>query len=687
MSIERKLAAIMYTDIAEYTALSANDENKALKLLDNQKHILNPIIEEYNGILHKEIGDGFLLTFPTVTDAIMCGIKIHEETKAVADLNLRIGIHEGEITLKDGDIFGDDVNVVSRIHPFAPVGGIVITGKVQQDISSIPKYQTEYIGQPKLKGVSQKVEIFCITSHSLPKQKIINQVLDKTQRSSFNIFALSGGLLTIVGIAFWIWIGIFDLSFGGKEGIPSLSILMMDNIGNEENESWTRSLTHEIIEELNDISGIMVPEFDSIESLNLNLSLDSIYSVLGAEHIFRSSLEIDKNKYIVKYKIVNIKTKDIIESGKISKNDKDISLLVKTIVSEIIQIYKIKGGISNESIDPYHAEAYKLYMEGVDLISVRLGKMPSQDERMKAREKLSAAIQLDPDLKEAYIQLGWDYLNNNEYHNSRKIHKQLLSNSKERNDISGIHSALIMSATTNLKLGKYNTAEEEYKKSLTFATSHKKIKALYDLGIIYREQGQFDNSITVHIQALNTAIQENEYYYQGVSNHYLGESYFFFGKLNKALASFDSALDMWETLEDKPQEIWTQSWELLVLMELKKIRKSKNLLYEIENLLEKYKPHPSDRKIIYWNLYNASKKILETKNILSKLHLKKQPDYYLELAYNKLQTELDNIYLTPGERESLRNNVRLNKDIILEWNRVEKLKSKKNRQANRKRIG
>ena len=71
-------------------------------------------------------------------------------------------------------------------------------------------------------------------------------------------------------------------------------------------------------------------------------------------------------------------------------------------------------------------------------------------------------------------------------------------------------------------------------------------------------------------------------------------------------------------------------------------------------------------KIIYWNLYNASKKILETKNMLSKLHLNKQPDYYLELAYNKLQTELDNIYLTPGERESLRNNVRLNKDIILE---------------------
>ena len=80
--IERKLAAIMFTDIAEYTALSAKDETKALKLLDTQKHILTPIIKEFNGTLHKEIGDGLLFTFPTVTDAIKCGITIQEETKA-----------------------------------------------------------------------------------------------------------------------------------------------------------------------------------------------------------------------------------------------------------------------------------------------------------------------------------------------------------------------------------------------------------------------------------------------------------------------------------------------------------------------------------------------------------------------------------------------------------------------------
>ena len=170
--IERKLAAIMFTDIAGYTALSAKDENKALALLDKQEQILTPIIEEFNGTLHNRVGDGLLFTFPTVTDAVKCGIKIQKETNAVDDLNLRIGIHEGEITIKDGDALGDDVNVASRIDPFAAEGGIVISGKVQQNISSLPEFKTKFISEPLLKGVSQEVKVFCIISHGLPETDI-----------------------------------------------------------------------------------------------------------------------------------------------------------------------------------------------------------------------------------------------------------------------------------------------------------------------------------------------------------------------------------------------------------------------------------------------------------------------------------------------------------------------------------
>ena len=212
MPIERKLAAIMFTDIAGYTALSAKDENKALALLDKQKQILTPIIEEFNGTLHNKVGDGLLFTFPTVTDAIKCGIKIQKETKEIEHLNLRIGIHEGEITLKDGDALGDDVNVASRIDPFAAEGGIVISGKVQQNISSLPEFKTKFISEPLLKGVSQEVKVFCIISHGLPETDItkVTAKLEKdVKKLWFNQKSIIGAIavLSILTIGIILWMG------------------------------------------------------------------------------------------------------------------------------------------------------------------------------------------------------------------------------------------------------------------------------------------------------------------------------------------------------------------------------------------------------------------------------------------------------------------------------------------------
>lgn len=196
----------MFTDIAGYTALSSTDENKALKLLDKQEEILTPIIEEFNGTLHNRIGDGLLFTFPTVTDAIKCGIKIQKETKEVEDLNLRIGIHEGEITLKNGDVLGDDVNVASRIDPFAAEGGIVISGKVQQNISSLPEFKTKFISEPLLKGVSQEVKIFCIISHGLPETDI-TKVTAKLEKDVKKLWLNQKSIITSIIILSVLAIG------------------------------------------------------------------------------------------------------------------------------------------------------------------------------------------------------------------------------------------------------------------------------------------------------------------------------------------------------------------------------------------------------------------------------------------------------------------------------------------------
>ena len=125
----RKLAAIVFTDIVGFTKLSSQDENKAFSLLDTQRNTLKPIVNEFGGEWLKEMGDGLLMTFPTVSAAVECAISIQKAVKKIEDLNLRIGIHEGEITEKDGDVFGDDV----KIHGHNYILDITITGPVNQN--------------------------------------------------------------------------------------------------------------------------------------------------------------------------------------------------------------------------------------------------------------------------------------------------------------------------------------------------------------------------------------------------------------------------------------------------------------------------------------------------------------------------------------------------------------------------
>ena len=95
MQQTRQLAAIMFTDIVGYTALMGNDEKQAFDLLRKNRQIQQPLIKQYKGTWIKELGDGVLASFPTITDAVMCAAAIHKAATSVEGLQLRIGIHQG----------------------------------------------------------------------------------------------------------------------------------------------------------------------------------------------------------------------------------------------------------------------------------------------------------------------------------------------------------------------------------------------------------------------------------------------------------------------------------------------------------------------------------------------------------------------------------------------------------------
>ena len=163
----RQLAAIMFTDIVGYTAVMGKDEEKAFQLLDKNRAIQKPLIENHHGQLLKEIGDGILASFNSALHAVECACAIQEELKEDSDLKIRIGIHIGDITFKDDDVFGDGVNIASRLEAIAPAGSTYISEAVFRNIENKSDVDAQFVKEASLKNVKHPIKIYQIGSSAL----------------------------------------------------------------------------------------------------------------------------------------------------------------------------------------------------------------------------------------------------------------------------------------------------------------------------------------------------------------------------------------------------------------------------------------------------------------------------------------------------------------------------------------
>ena len=169
MNESRRLSAIMFTDIVGYSAVMHKNESAAMDLLDNHKKITIPIIENYNGTILKPQGDGFMVEFSSVVDAVRCATQIQKEISNYnvdqdqnRKISIRIGIHMGDLLIKDNDIYGNDVNIASRIETLAEPGGICISQTVYDQIKNKVEIDTVELGETELKNIKDKINIYKI---------------------------------------------------------------------------------------------------------------------------------------------------------------------------------------------------------------------------------------------------------------------------------------------------------------------------------------------------------------------------------------------------------------------------------------------------------------------------------------------------------------------------------------------
>lgn len=195
MSVERKLAAIMFTDIVGFTSIMRKNESTGISILENQESLIKPLVSKHKGNIVKKTGDGYLLEFSSSVEAVQCAIAMQESIKGYnsneenLEFHIRIGIHLGDILIMGNDILGDGVNIASRIEPLASPGGICLTEAVYESIKSKINISPRRISNVDLKHIDDKYTIYKLpndddvldekeTDGHLSKIKIINEKYD-----------------------------------------------------------------------------------------------------------------------------------------------------------------------------------------------------------------------------------------------------------------------------------------------------------------------------------------------------------------------------------------------------------------------------------------------------------------------------------------------------------------------------
>ena len=422
---KRKLSAIVFTDIVGFTELSAKNEPAALDLLNKQREILKPIVEKHEGAWLKEMGDGLLLTFNTSIEAVNCCIEIQKVAKNAQDLKLRIAIHQGEVVVQGDDIVGDDVNIASRIEKYAASGGIAISGRVNAALERDPEFSTQYLGAPNLKGVSQEVKIFSIISHGLPAlDPIIEKTPVENQKMKWNIFSLTGAVLSVIGVLFWINVSFLSKGKASTNKIPSVVILPFENKGDPKQDFYAYGISSDIISDITGIGQLRVASLSSVEKLQKeNLNNNEIAEKLSSRYIVSGSLWKIDSIFQLSMELFDSEEEMLVTSQRWEMNWRDLSLVKGDLSKKIIERLNIKiiNELDNDSsIDPV---AYELYLKGKHVFNNRAN---IQDNEV-AMELIEKSLSLDPNFIDAKLYQAYMY----KFTNSDKA----LALYKEANDL------------------------------------------------------------------------------------------------------------------------------------------------------------------------------------------------------------------------------------------------------------
>ena len=501
----RKLAAIMFADMTGYTALMQDDEQKANILRQRQKQTLEKFIPAHNGEILQYFGDGTLSIFDSAIDAVHSAINIQKELQTEPKVLLRIGIHSGDIVYDKEGVYGDCVNVASRIEGLAVPGSVLVSDKVFDEIKNQSEIKTLLLGTYNLKNVKRQVPVYAIANEEI--------VVPTPAQIS--------------------------VKAGSEKSIAVLPFVNMS--ADPENEYFSDGISEEILNALTRVEGLQVTaRTSSFFFKGKNEDVRQVGIKLGVSTVLEGSVRKAGKKIRITAQLINTSDGYQVWSEVYDSDLEDIFQVQDEISFKIVARLKenFSAGNKNESIiKPLteNIDAYNLYLKG------RYHWNRSNPEDItKAIKIFEEVIRLDSDFALPYCSLSFCY----SYMGSTGLMSPSIAYPKAKDytlkaielDPNHAESHLSLATIKFFHNWDFDGAEASLNKALSLCLNSSLINQVHGWFLIAK--GDFINAIdkmeqAVKLDPLSLPLMSN-----------LGDAYSFARRFEEALKQYDKIIEM-----------------------------------------------------------------------------------------------------------------------------------------------
>ncbi len=427
---QRKLAAIMFTDMVGYSALSQRNEALALELLAENQRLLRTQFPLFNGREVKTTGDGFLVEFPSALQATQCAVEIQRALAArngaqpiERHVQVRIGIHVGDVVHREADMYGDGVNIAARIEPLAIGGGICLSDTVYAQVRNKLDVGLTKLNSPELKHIEVPMDVYRVVlpwqQHAPVAGKSAKPSAAKSSSRTLAVGTVVVLMLFAVGFGWWL---VHQSRQATKQVASSsgatnaastadqksIAVLPFVNMSaDKDNEYLSDGITEEILNALAKVPGLRVPaRTSSFVFKDKKEDVRKIGELLNVRTVLEGSVRKAGNQLRITAQLINVADGFHLWSETYDRNMTNIFAIqddiARTIVTQLKLTLAGPAGLPSAKHHTVNVEAYELYLKG----KFHADKL-TEPELNQAITHFQAALGKQPDYALAYAGLAY----------------------------------------------------------------------------------------------------------------------------------------------------------------------------------------------------------------------------------------------------------------------------------------